>query len=83
MVTTIQKEGCSSSSPVPSIVHSKLTTWQLHISVILSQIDEMPQHILQSSVSTLSLSVRLWVRRSGHTLINTKQLTDPSKELKR
>ena len=59
MVTIVQEEGRTTSSPIPSIAHSKLTARQLHIPVILSRFDEMLQHILQICVSTVSLRVRL------------------------
>jgi len=83
MVTMVQEEGYTTSRPIPSIVHSKFTARQLHIPVILSRVNKMPQHILQRlSVSTLSLFVRLWVRCSGHTLVKAKQVTDFNKELR-
>ncbi len=74
MVTMVQEERCATSSPIPSIVHSKFTTRQLHTPVILSRVNEMLQHILQRSVSTLSLSVCLWVQCSGRTLSNSQIL---------
>ena len=53
----------------------------LDIPVILSRVNGMPQHVLQSPVGTLILSVRLWVRCSGRTLIHAKELTHFCKEL--
>ena len=82
MITTNQEEWCTTSSPVPSLVRSKLSLRQVDISVTLSRMHEMPQPILQQSVSMLSLSVHLWVQCSGHMMINTKQIADFRRELR-
>jgi hypothetical protein len=66
ILPSVQHERNSTNTRMMGIVHSELSSSQVLIPVIMSGADVVPHHVLEESVSPLSLAICLWMECSRH-----------------
>ena len=72
MVSIIKEDWSFFGGLLPRIIYGKFNGSQMLIPIILGGMNIMPQHVFQSAICTLCLTISLRMEGSGHGLFDVQ-----------